>query len=77
MSEPAVIPYGRHAIDQDDITAVLDVLRSDWLTSGPAVGAFEQELARRCTAAAAVSCANGTAAANGRSTRPLDRCVTR
>jgi hypothetical protein len=57
-----VIPYGRHAIDQDDITAVIDVLRSDWLTSGPTVGAFEQELARRCAAAAAVSCANGTAA---------------
>jgi UDP-4-amino-4,6-dideoxy-N-acetyl-beta-L-altrosamine transaminase len=62
VSEPTVIPYGRHAIDQDDITAVLDVLRSDWLTSGPTVGAFEQELARRCAAAAAVSCANGTAA---------------
>lgn len=62
MSEPAVIPYGRHAIDQDDIAAVLDVLRGDWLTTGPAVGDFEQELARRCGAAAAVSCANGTAA---------------
>jgi UDP-4-amino-4,6-dideoxy-N-acetyl-beta-L-altrosamine transaminase len=62
VSEPAVLPYGRHAIDQDDIAAVLDVLRSDWLTAGPTVGAFEQELARRCAAAAAASCANGTAA---------------
>jgi UDP-4-amino-4,6-dideoxy-N-acetyl-beta-L-altrosamine transaminase len=62
VSEPAVIPYGRHAIDQDDVAAVLDVLRGDWLTTGPTVGDFERELAQRCGAAAAASCANGTAA---------------
>jgi UDP-4-amino-4,6-dideoxy-N-acetyl-beta-L-altrosamine transaminase len=59
---PAALPYGRHAIAEDDIAAVVDVLRGDWLTTGPAVADFERALALRCGAAAAVSCANGTAA---------------
>lgn len=58
----AALPYGRHAIDEDDIAAVTAVLRGDWLTSGPAGAAFEAALAERCHAAHAVSCANGTAA---------------
>ncbi len=57
-----ILPYGRQAIDDDDIAAVAAVLRSDWLTTGPATHAFEAALAERCGAPHAVSCANGTAA---------------
>jgi UDP-4-amino-4,6-dideoxy-N-acetyl-beta-L-altrosamine transaminase len=57
-----VLPYGRHAIDEDDIAAVAAVLRGDWLTTGPATHAFETALGERVGAAHAVSCANGTAA---------------
>ena len=56
------LPYGRHSIDETDIAAVVDVLRSDWLTTGPVVKRFEREFARRVGAEAAVACANGTAA---------------
>jgi UDP-4-amino-4,6-dideoxy-N-acetyl-beta-L-altrosamine transaminase len=58
----AFIPYGRQSIDDSDIAAVQDVLRSDWLTQGPAVPAFERELARRCEAAYAVAVVNATSA---------------
>jgi UDP-4-amino-4,6-dideoxy-N-acetyl-beta-L-altrosamine transaminase len=56
------LPYGRHAIDEDDLEAVSAVLRGDWLTTGPTVRRFEAALAERTGAAHAVSCANGTAA---------------
>lgn len=56
------IPYGRQSIDDDDIAAVVEVLRGDWLTQGPAVRRFEQELARRGGARHAVACNSGTAA---------------
>ncbi len=56
------LPYGRHDIDDDDIAAVTRALKSGWLTTGPAVQAFEQALAARVDAAHAVSAANGTAA---------------
>ena len=36
-----MIPYARHCIDEDDIKAVVEVLRSDWLTTGPKVQEFE------------------------------------
>ncbi len=36
-----MIPYGRQSIDESDIAAVVEVLRSDWLTTGPTVTAFE------------------------------------
>ena len=39
------LPYGRQWLDEDDIAAVVDVLRSDWLTTGPKVSAFEAEFA--------------------------------
>jgi len=55
-----MIPYGRQDIDQADIEAVVAALRSDWLTTGPAVERFEQAVARRCGAAHAVAVANGT-----------------
>ncbi len=61
LAQP-VLPYGRHAIDEDDIAAVRAVLSGDWLTTGPAVRGFEAALAERTGAKHAVSCANGTAA---------------
>lgn len=62
MTEAPFLPYGRQSIDDDDAQAVLAVLRSDFLTTGPAVGAFEDALARRTGAAHAVACSSGTAA---------------
>jgi perosamine synthetase len=58
----ASLPYGRQSIDDDDVAAVVEVLRSDWLTTGPAVPAFEQALARTTGAKEAVAVSNGTAA---------------
>ncbi len=58
----APLPYGRHAIDDDDIAAVVEVLKGDWLTTGPIVEKFEQALAARVDAAHAVVCSSGTAA---------------
>ena len=60
MNKP--IPYGRQDIDAADIAAVVEVLQSDWLTTGPAIERFEQAVARRCGAAHAVAVFNGTVA---------------
>lgn len=57
-----MIPYGRQQIDQSDIDAVVAVLRSDWLTQGPVIEAFEQAVALRCDARYAVAVCNATAA---------------
>ena len=59
---PAPIAYGRQSISEEDIAAVVEVLRSDWLTQGPVVPAFEQALARRCGAAHAVAVNSATSA---------------
>jgi dTDP-4-amino-4,6-dideoxygalactose transaminase len=59
------IPYGRQSIDEDDIAAVVSVLRGDWLTQGPAVEQFEAALCRVTGARFAVAVANGTAALHG------------
>jgi len=56
------LPYGRQSIDEADIRAVVEVLRSDWLTTGPKVGEFEEAFAERVGAAHAVSFTSGTAA---------------
>jgi len=56
------LPYGRQLIEEDDVAAVAAVLRGDWLTTGPAVDAFEAALCETTNAAHAVSCSNGTAA---------------
>ncbi len=58
----APLPYGHQSIDEDDVQAVANVLRSDWLTTGPAVEAFEQAFAACVGACYAVAVANGTAA---------------
>lgn len=59
--EMAFLPYGRQCIDEDDIAAVTAVLRGDWLTTGPAVAAFEEALADNVGARHAVACSSGTA----------------
>jgi UDP-4-amino-4,6-dideoxy-N-acetyl-beta-L-altrosamine transaminase len=56
------IPYGRHSINQDDIDAVVEVLKGDWLTTGPNVTKFEAEIAKRSGTEDAVVVSNGTAA---------------
>ena len=56
------IPYGRQRIDDDDIAAVADVLKSDWVTTGPAVEHFEKAVAEFCGARYAVAVSSGTAA---------------
>lgn len=57
-----MIPYGKHHIDDDDIQAVVNVLKSGALTQGPAVEAFEQAVAEYVGAKYAVAVSSGTAA---------------
>lgn len=57
-----MIPYGHQNINEEDIQAVVEVLRSDWLTQGPKVEEFEKALADYCGAAFAVVFNNGTSA---------------
>lgn len=57
-----MIPYGKQFIDDDDIRAVVEVLRSDWLTTGPKVPEFEKTVADFVRAKYAVAVCNGTAA---------------
>lgn len=56
------LPYGRQVIEDDDIAAVTEVLRGEYLTTGPAVARFEQALATYAGAKYAVVCSSGTAA---------------
>ncbi len=56
------LPYGRQSVDEADIEAVVEVLHSDWLTTGPKVAEFEEAFAARVGAAHAVSFSSGTAA---------------
>lgn len=57
-----MISYGRQSIDDEDIAAVVEALRSDYLTTGPRVEAFERALADYCGARHAVAVSSGTAA---------------
>jgi perosamine synthetase len=57
-----MLPYGRQSIDERDIAAVVDVLRSDWLTTGPKVAEFERAVAAAAGAREAVAVTSGTAA---------------
>src|SRR3989338_338438 len=61
-TKTSFIPYGRQKIDDNDIKAVVKVLRSDWLTQGPSVKQFEKSLAKYCGAKFAVAVSNCTAA---------------
>lgn len=56
------IPYGRQHITDDDIKAVIEALKSDFLTQGPRIEEFEKEFAKYVGAKYAVALANGTAA---------------
>lgn len=58
----ANIPYGRQNISEEDIQAVVEVLRSDYLTQGPQIAAFESAFAKYVGSKYAVAVANGTAA---------------
>jgi len=83
-----LLPYGRQSLDEDDIQAVVDVLKSDWLTTGPKVGEFEEAFASWVGAKHAVSFSSGTAALHGAAfaaglapgdeaiTTPLTFCAT-
>ncbi len=59
-----VFPYSRQSIGEDDLEAVIAVLKSDYLTQGPAVDFFEHQLAEYGNARYAVAMSSGTAALN-------------
>lgn len=58
----SLLPYGRQAVTEEDIAAVVETLRSDWLTTGPKVAEFEAALVACTGAAEAVAVSSGTAA---------------
>ncbi|MGH9529722.1 MAG: UDP-4-amino-4,6-dideoxy-N-acetyl-beta-L-altrosamine transaminase [Terriglobales bacterium] len=74
------LPYGRQAIDESDIQAVVEVLRSDWLTTGPKVAEFEEAFAAWVGSKYAVSFSSGTAALHGAAfaagLKPGDEAIT-
>ena len=61
----SLLPYGRQSLDDADIQVVVEVLKSDWLTTGPKVGEFEERFAAWVGARHAVSFSSGTAALHG------------
>jgi len=75
-----LLPYGRQSVDEADIRAVVEVLRSDWLTTGPKVAEFEEAFAARVGAAHAVSFSSGTAALHAAAfaagLKPGDEAIT-
>ena len=60
-----MIPYGRQSISEEDIAAVVDVLRGDWLTQGPTIDRFEESVAEYVGSRFAVAFSSGTAALHG------------
>lgn len=62
QAKSAFLPYGRQIIEDDDIAAVAEAMRGEFLTTGPSVSHFERALASIVGAKHAVVCANGTAA---------------
>lgn len=58
----SLLPYGHQTVDPDDVRIVVDVLQSDWLTTGPKVREFERAFARFVGAGEAVAVSSGTAA---------------
>lgn len=57
-----MLPYGRQSVDDGDIRELVEVLESDWLTTGPGVERFERAFAERVGAGHAVAVSSGTAA---------------
>lgn len=74
------LPYGRQSIDESDIQAVVEVLRSDWLTTGPKVAEFEEAFAAWVGSKYAISFSSGTAALHGAAytagLKPGDEAIT-
>lgn len=62
LLEANVLPYGKQTIDDDDIQAVVEALRSDWLTTGPRIQQFESAFAKATDSIHAVAVSSGTAA---------------
>src|SRR6266446_3158617 len=60
-----LLPYGRQSLDDADVQAVVEVLKSDWLTTGPKIAEFEERFAEWVGAGHAVSFSSGTAALHG------------
>ena len=56
------LPYAQQYIEDDDISAVVEVLRGDWLTTGPTVNSFEREIGKVVGAPYTIVCSSGTAA---------------
>ena len=75
-----LLPYGHQSIEESDIRAVVEVLRSDWLTTGPKVGEFEEAFAAKVGAAHAISFTSGTAALHAAAfaagLKPGDEAIT-
>jgi perosamine synthetase len=83
-----LMPYGHQQIDDEDINAVIEALRSDWITTGPKVAEFEEAFAAYVGSKYAVSFSSGTAALHGASfaaelgpgdeaiTTPMTFCAT-
>lgn len=75
-----LLPYGHQSIDDEDISGVVEVLRSDWITTGPKVIEFEEAFASRVGAKHAVSFSSGTAALHGAAhaagLKPGDEAIT-
>lgn len=57
-----LLPYGHQWVDDEDIKAVAEVLKTDWITQGPKVDEFERRVAEYCGAKYAVAVSSGTAA---------------
>lgn len=62
QGKPSFLPYGRQIIEEDDIEAVAEALRGDFLTTGPLIERFETALCEAVHAKHATVCSNGTAA---------------
>jgi perosamine synthetase len=75
-----LLPYGRQSIDESDIQAVVETLRSNWLTTGPKVAEFEEAMAAWVGAKYAISFSSGTAglhaAAFAAGLQPGDEAIT-
>nr|MBF6628837.1 DegT/DnrJ/EryC1/StrS family aminotransferase [Proteiniphilum sp.] len=74
------IPYGRQHITNEDIDAVIETLKSDYLTQGPQIDRFEEEFAKYIGAKYAIAVSNGTAAlhlsALALNIKPGDKVIT-
>ena len=79
MKQQKIIPYGRQHITEEDIQAVVETLRSDFLTQGPKIAKFEEKFAQYVGVRHAVAVANGTAAlhlaAMALNVKPKDRVI--